>query len=115
MFSLNDENIKAMYNLLPTNKIIIGFTISQCNSAKFLQYYNTKQCKTSGSFPLKTWLIVTRNEFETFQKSCNPCDYLPYLTTTAPVHKILTHDPIKDVVRGVKKRCQYSPELQDEK
>ena len=53
VFSLNDEYIKVMYNLLPNSKARIDFIISQRNSAKFFQYYNTKQCRTNGSFPFE--------------------------------------------------------------
>ena len=94
-------------------KQIIHLTMSQRNLLKFIQYYNTKQCKIYGSFPLEQWLLITRNEFETFRISCNPFDYIS--TPTTPIATIPAHYPIKEFMRGIKRDASRFSKFKDEK
>ena len=109
IFCLHNENITAMFKPIPNSKIRIHLALFQRNAIKFLQYYNTKQCKNSGSFQLIQWLLGTRTEFETFRISCNPFDYLPQPTLTTPINTIPQHDHIKDFMRDVKKDAKLFP------
>ena len=42
---LDDENMKEIYKIVSDKKLRLHFTMSQRNSLKFIQDYNTKQCR----------------------------------------------------------------------
>ena len=69
IITLNDEEVKALYTSTTKPKPKHHLKMSQINCIKFLKYYNMKQCRACGSFPLKNWLKVTRENFETFRIS----------------------------------------------
>ena len=113
---LDEEGLKVVFKSIPKNKNRIRLSILQRNTVKFLQYYNTKQYRTNGSFPLEKWLIITREESEPFRISCNPFEYIPQPTfTSLPINTLPTHGPIKDFMRGVKKDASNFRKLKDEK
>ena len=74
IISSNYDKFKAVYKSAPSRKPRTYLSMSQRHSIKFLQYYNIKQCRAQGSFPFSQWLIVIREEFETFCISCNTFD-----------------------------------------
>ena len=113
--SLGDEGLKAVYKSTPCTKPSKHLSKPQHNSIKFLQYYNTHKYRVHGSFPFKQWLIVTREEFETFHISCNPFYYISQPTLIPPTNIFPAHDPIKDVMYGVKKDASIFPKLNHEK
>ena len=90
---LDNENMKEIYQMKGDRKQRVHLTMSQRNSLKFIQYYNTKQFKMHGSFPLEQWLLISINKFETFRISYNPFDYLS--TPTNPIITIPINDLIK--------------------
>ena len=104
--------MKEVYKIVGDKIFRLHFTMSQWNALKFAQYYNTKQWRNHGSFPLDQWLLSIRNEFEIFHISCNPFDYL--LNPTTPITTVPTHDPIKDFMRGIKWDNSNFPKFKDE-
>ena len=112
---LDDEEIKEIYTPTTKTKPKQHLTMSQINGIKHLKYYYMNQCRSYGLFTSKTWLKVTREEFELFCISCNPFDYKEKQPNTPPTNTFPTHDPIKDFMRGVKRDASIFPKLKNEK
>ena len=110
---LDDEEIKEIYTPTTKTKPKQHLTMSQINGIKHLKYYYMNQCRSYGLFTSKTWLKVTREEFELFCIPCNPFDYkVPQ--TNPPTNTLPPHNPIKDFMCGVKIDDIIFSKLEDE-
>ena len=90
IISLDDKESKLVYTSSTKTKPKHYLTMYQINAVNCLKHYNMNQCRSHGSFPPKTWLKVTREEFELFRISCNPFDYKAPQTNPPPYKHIAT-------------------------